>query len=160
MLFVVPQGDGDDLGLVAGEGDLVLETVRLAEKRKHFLELLDSNPVTSIGDFSSFIDPLIQSWDFDLNRFTIQVTLASGVSRKFGFHEETSEATGTEEPALRAFLRDTTLSANATTQEIDVLRRMRFPATHRPIPLFYYRMLQNLRDPLHFRERRLRRTGD
>jgi len=128
--------------------------------RVRLIELLDSDPVASIGDFSAFLDPLIQWWDFDFVHFAVQVLLASGASRRFGFHEETSEEPAVEEPALRAFLRDETLSAGATTDEIESLRRMRFPASRRPIALFYYRALQNLRDPLHFRERRRRRTSD
>jgi hypothetical protein len=61
---------------------------------------------------------------------------------------------------LRAFLRDATLSAGATAEEIESLRRLRFPSSRRPTPLFYYRMVQNLGDPLHFRECGRRRTGD
>ncbi len=125
--------------------------------RVRLIELLDSDPVASIGDFSAFLDPLIQWWDFDFVHFTVQVHLAGGAARRFGFHEEISEeAAVVEEPALRAFLRDTTLSGGATAEEIESLRRMQFPASRRPIALFYYRALQNLRDPLHFRERRRR----
>ena len=129
--------------------------------RVRLIELLDSDPVASIGDFSAFLDPLIQWWDFDFLHFTVQIHLTGGSSRRFGFHEESSEEPAVaEEPALRAFLRDATLSAGVTAEEIESLRRMRFPASHRPIALFYYRALQNLRDPLHFRERRRRRTSD
>lgn len=128
--------------------------------RVRLIELLDSDPIASIGDFSAFLDPLIQWWDFDFVYFTVQVHLAGGATRRFGFHEQTGEEPVAEEPALRAFLRDPTLSAGATIEEIEILRRMRFPASRRPIALFYYRMLQNLRDPLHFRERRQRRTSD
>ena len=119
-----------------------------------------SDPIASIDDFSSFIDPLIQSWDFDPVRFTVHVTLASGATPRFGFHEETGQERAAEEPALQGFLRDTTLRAEATPEEIDVLRTIRFPPSRRPLPLFYYRMLQNLRDPLHFGQRRRRRTDD
>ena len=38
-----------------------------------------------------------------------------------------------------------------TEDEIDYLKRLRFNGRH-PTPLFYYRELQNLRDPLHFRD--------
>jgi hypothetical protein len=125
------------------------------------IELLDSDPVASIGDFSVFLDPLIQWWDFDFVYFTVQVHLAGEATRRFGFHEESSEEPAVvEEPSLRAFLRDATLSAGVTSEEIESLRRMRFPASRRPTALFYYRTLQNLRDPLHFRERRGRRSGD
>jgi hypothetical protein len=116
--------------------------------RVRLIELLDSDPARSIGDFSLFIDPLVRWWDFDLDRFVLSVQLASGVTRRFGFREEEMVS---EEPALRAFLRDATLSSGATADEIGFLRRMRFPGPQRPTAQFYYRTLQNLRDPLHFR---------
>jgi hypothetical protein len=55
-----------------------------------------------------------------------------------------------EEPGLRAFLQDPSLRGNATADEIEFLKKLRF-TRHRPTPLYYYRELQNLRDPLHFR---------
>ena len=127
--------------------------------RVRLIELLDSDPVVSIGDFSSFLEPLIQCWDFDFIHFALQVHLASGATRRFGFHEERGEHPPVEEPALRSFLRDPTLSAGVTNEEIESLRRMRFRSSRRRTALFYYRLLQNLRDPLHFRERSQRRTG-
>ena len=127
--------------------------------RVRLIDLLDSDPVASIGDFSTFLEPLIQWWDFDFVHFTIQVHLAGGATRRFGFHEESGEDPPVEEPALRAFLRDPALSAGATSEEIGSLRRMRFPPSRRPTVLFYYRTLQNLRDPLHFRKRGQRRMG-
>ena len=45
---------------------------------------------------------------------------------------------------------DASLSAGATEEEIAFLKSLRFRGRH-PTPLFYYRELQNLRDPLHFR---------
>jgi hypothetical protein len=39
---------------------------------------------------------------------------------------------------------------DATKEEIEFLKRLRFNGKH-PTPLYYYRELQNLRDPLHFR---------
>ncbi len=38
---------------------------------------------------------------------------------------------------------------DATGEEIEFLRKLLF-ARRRPTPLYYYRELQNLRDPLHF----------
>jgi len=55
-----------------------------------------------------------------------------------------------EEPGFKEFLRDTSLSGGATGEEIEFLRKLRFKKK-RPTPLYYYRALQNLRDPLHFR---------
>lgn len=121
------------------------------EMRVRMIELLDSDPRASIGDFSAFLDPLIESWDYDLDNFTLEVKLTTGVVRRFGFREQTGEADGEEQPGLRKFLRDATLSSGATAEEIEFLRRLHFPAGARPTALFYYRTLQNLRDPLHFR---------
>ena len=42
------------------------------------------------------------------------------------------------------------LSGDATDEEIEFLKRLKFKE-RRPAPLYYYRELQNLRDPLHFR---------
>ena len=43
-----------------------------------------------------------------------------------------------------------TLSGDVAEKEISFLRELRFKEK-RPTPLYYYRELQNLRDPLHFR---------
>jgi hypothetical protein len=55
-----------------------------------------------------------------------------------------------EEPGLGRFLQDPSLSGTATEEEVAFLKRLRFNHK-RPTPLHYYRELQNLRDPLHFR---------
>jgi hypothetical protein len=52
------------------------------------------------------------------------------------------------EPGLNEFLNDASLSA-AVKEEIDFLKKLRFNGK-RPTPLYYYRELQNLRDPLYF----------
>jgi len=120
------------------------------QMRVRRIDLLDSDPRASLGDFSLFLDPLIDWWDFDVDRFTLDVALASGRTRRFGFREEPTETSDREEPGLRKFLRDATLSSGATPEEIDILRRIRFSDGGRPTALFYYRTLQSLRDPLHF----------
>jgi hypothetical protein len=43
------------------------------------------------------------------------------------------------------------MSAGASEEEVEFLKRLRF-SRRRPTPLYYYRELQNLRDPLNFRE--------
>jgi transcriptional regulator with XRE-family HTH domain len=121
------------------------------EMRVRMIDLLDADPGASIGDFSSFLDPLITAWDYDLDYFTLEVEVPGGAIRKFTFREEIEESPDGEEPGLRKFLRDATLSSGATAEEIAFLRRLRFPAGGRPTAIFYYRTLQNLRDPLHFR---------
>jgi hypothetical protein len=57
---------------------------------------------------------------------------------------------GDREPGLEAFLKDRSFSGDVTEEEIDFLKRLRFKGK-RPTPLYYYRELQNFRDPLHFR---------
>jgi hypothetical protein len=64
--------------------------------------------------------------------------------------EKPPEDPGDQEPGLAAFLKDTSLSGEATEEEIVFLKRLRFKGK-RPTALYYYRELQNLRDPLHFR---------
>jgi hypothetical protein len=53
-------------------------------------------------------------------------------------------------PGLIEFLKDASLNRDATKDEIDFLNSLRFRG-RRPTALYYYRELQNLRDPLHFR---------
>jgi hypothetical protein len=43
------------------------------------------------------------------------------------------------------------LSGTVTAEEVEFLKRLKFKGK-RPTSLYYYRELQNLRDPLHFRE--------
>jgi hypothetical protein len=53
------------------------------------------------------------------------------------------------EPGLEQFLKDTSLSGDATEEEIAFLKALKLRGK-RPSPIYYYRELQNLRDPLHF----------
>ncbi|HVR44654.1 MAG TPA: helix-turn-helix transcriptional regulator [Thermoanaerobaculia bacterium] len=119
--------------------------------RVRLIDLLDSDPAVSIGDYSLFIDPMIRSWEFDLHRFSLTIRLTGGTRRAFSFEQRTKTDSLTDEPALRSFLRDATLSAGITADETEFLTRIRFAGPERPTALFYYRTLQNLRDPLNFR---------
>ena len=119
------------------------------------LEFLDTTIFNlSIENCVSFLGPLIESWDIDLATFGMEVVLnrrvASGHLKKFEFVEREPKEPLDEEPGLKEFLQDTSLSGEATPEEIEFLRKLRFKKT-RPTPLYYYRELQNLRDPLHFR---------
>ena len=119
------------------------------------LEFLDADVFNvSVQDCDSFLDPLIESWDIDLGTFAMEVVLnrrlAPGHPKKFEFVEREAERPE-EEPGFKRFLRDRVLSGDATEEEIAFLKRLRFNGK-RPIPLYYYRELQNLRDPLHFRD--------
>ena len=106
----------------------------------------------SVEHCVTFLDPLIETWDIDLGTFGMEIVLnrrlAPGHPRRFEFVER-PPVPGDEEPGLRAFLQDPTMSGDATRDEIEFLERLRF-TRQRPTPLYYYRELQNLRDPLHF----------
>jgi len=125
------------------------------EMRVAILEFLDTDVFdVSIENCASFLDPLIESWDIDLPTFGVEIVLnrrvAPGHPRKFEFVEKEPEPAFDEEPGLTEFLHDASLSGDATEQEIEFLKKLRFKGK-RPAPLYYYRELQNLRDPLHFR---------
>jgi transcriptional regulator with XRE-family HTH domain len=119
------------------------------------LEFLDTNIFNlSSENCVSFFNPLIESWDIDLATFEMEIVLnrrvAPGHLKKFEFVEREPGKPLDEEPGFKEFLRDTSLSGGATGEEIEFLRKLCFKKK-RPTPLYYYRALQNLRDPLHFR---------
>jgi len=127
------------------------------EMRVIVLEFLDTDIFhLSREHCGSFLDPLIESWDVDLTTFALDIVLearvVSGHVKRFEFVErQADQIVVVEEPALTEFLRDTALGGGtATEEEVEFLRRLRFKGK-RPSPLYYYRELQNLRDPLHFR---------
>ncbi|MGH7253870.1 MAG: helix-turn-helix domain-containing protein, partial [Nitrospiraceae bacterium] len=92
--------------------------------------------------------------DIDLATFDMEIALnrrlVPGPLKKFEFVERKPEPLFDEEPGLTAFLRDPALGGDATEEEIEFLKNLRF-TRKRPTPLYYYRELQNLRDRLHFR---------
>ncbi len=119
------------------------------------LEFLDTDIFhVSIDNCVAFLDPLIESWDIDLATFALDIVLndrlVAGNVKKFEFIELEPEQRFIEEPGLKGFLQDPSLSGTATAEEVDFLKRLKFKGK-RPTPLYYYRELQNLRDPLHFR---------
>ncbi len=141
-------GSENWLRLVARVSDRSFEDMRVS-----ILEFLDTELFeVSIENCVSFLDPLIESWDIDLATFSVEIVLnrrvAPNHTKRFEFMEKEPDAD--EEPGLKKFLRDSSLSGGATDQELDFLRKLRFSGK-RPTPLYYYRELQNLRDPLHFR---------
>jgi transcriptional regulator with XRE-family HTH domain len=124
------------------------------QMRVIILEFLDTDVFSvSVENCVSFLEPLIESWDIDLATFAVEIVLnrrlAPGHPKKFEF-VETDPDQPQEELGLKEFLGDPSLSGDATAEEIDFLKRLRFKGK-RPTPLYYYRELQNLRDPLHFR---------
>ena len=126
------------------------------EARVKALDFLDTDVLhVSIENCVSFLEPVIESWDIDLATFGIEVVLkgrdAAGQVRRFAFTETKAEGPGSDEPGWAEFLRDPVLSGTASDEELRFLRALAF-GSRRPTALYYYRELQNLRDPLHFRD--------
>ena len=124
------------------------------QMRVAILEFLDADVFSvSLENCVSFLDPMIESWDIDLRTFALEIVLNNRLSpgriARFEFVEKKPEAEGVVEPGLELFLRDSSLSGDITEEEIDFLRCLQFNG-RQPSPLYYYRELQSLRDPLHF----------
>jgi transcriptional regulator with XRE-family HTH domain len=126
------------------------------QMRVMILEFLDTDVFhISIDNWVSFMDPLIESWDIDLESFSMEIVLdrrlTLGHLKRFDFVEHKPEQPFQLEAGFEEFLRDAVLSAGVTDEEIEFLKRQRFAGRH-PTALYYYRALQSLRDPLHFKE--------
>ncbi|MGA2877378.1 MAG: helix-turn-helix transcriptional regulator [Bryobacteraceae bacterium] len=139
----------DWLRLMAQMSGRSYEQMRVAT-----LEFLDTEVFNiSVENCVAFLDPMIDSWDMDLKSFGMDVVLnhrlAPGRRKRFEFVEQEPQQSFALEPGFERFLNDKSLSADATEDEIEFLRALKFRG-RRPAPLFYYRELQNLRDPLHF----------
>ena len=124
------------------------------QMRVTLLDFLDTDVFSlSPENCVSFLDPLIESWDVDLTTFGMEIVLnrriASGDPRRFAF-VETGPDQPEAEPGFKEFLNDRSRSGTATKEEKELLRNLRFNGK-RPTSLYYYRELQSLRDPLHFR---------
>ena len=124
------------------------------EMRVIVLEFLDTDIFhLSPDQCVSFLDPLIDSWDIDFPTFGLDIRLnprvVAGPWKRFEFVERRPDQLFVEEPGLREFLEDSTLSGTATEAEVAFLKQLKF-RDKRPLALYYYRELQNLRDSLHF----------
>jgi hypothetical protein len=124
------------------------------QMRVTLLEFLDTDVFNlSPENCISFLDPLIESWDVDLATFGMEIVLnrriASGNPKRFEFVEKGPDQLQVE-PGFKEFLGDSSLSGTATKEEIEFLKKLTFNGK-RPTSIYYYRELQSLRDPLHFR---------
>jgi transcriptional regulator with XRE-family HTH domain len=142
-------GDEGWLRRVARLSDRSYEELRVV-----VLEFLDADIFTiSADNCVTFLDPLIESWNIDLATFGMEIVLNRRLApeplKKIEFVERESPTTMDAEPGLQAFLQDPSLSGDVTAEEIEFLRALKF-TRKRPRPLYYYRELQNLRDPVHF----------
>jgi transcriptional regulator with XRE-family HTH domain len=108
----------------------------------------------SLENCVPFLDPLLESWDIDLATFGMEIVLNRRLVpdhlKRFEFVEQETKPAFGEESGLKEFLRDPSLCNGATEQQIEFLKNLRFQG-NRPTSLYYYRELQNLRDPLNFR---------
>jgi transcriptional regulator with XRE-family HTH domain len=125
------------------------------ELRVIALEFLETDVFNvSAENCVTFLDPLLESWNIDLATFGIEIVLnrrlVSAQPKRIEFVEREPASSASGEPGLQDFLEDPSLSGDATPEEIEFLRALRF-TQKRPTALYYYRELQNLRDPLHFR---------
>jgi transcriptional regulator with XRE-family HTH domain len=124
------------------------------ETRVIVLEFLDTDIFHLSGEHCvSFLEPLIESWDINLTTFALDIVLnpsvVSGHVKRFQFIEREADQPMVDETGMKEFLQDPALSGSATQEELAFLKRLRFK-DKRPTALYYYRELQNLRDPLHF----------
>ncbi len=136
--------------LVARLSDSSYEQMRVM-----ILEFLDTDVFhVSVENCVSFLEPLIERWDIDLETFSVEIVLNRRLTldrlKRFEFVEKEPEPPDAIEPGLEEFLADTSISGDATEEEIKFLKSLKFSGRW-PTPLYYYRELQNLRDPLHFR---------
>ena len=135
--------------LVARESGRSYRQMRVAVLEFLEMDVFNITPESCIA----FLDPMIVSWDIDLASFSMEIELNGKITRdylkKFEF-VETRSPEG-EYAGLNEFLEDSVLRRDVTSQEVEFLKRLRFEDGRQPTALYYYRELQNLRDPLHFR---------
>ncbi len=119
------------------------------------LDFLDKDAFNiSAANCETFLKPLIASWEIDLSTLGIRIGLSrrlgSGNARRFEFVEREAIEIAEDDAGFKKFLKDRSLSGDADKNELNFLKTLRF-SDRQPTPLYYYRELQNLRDPLHFR---------
>src|SRR5437867_827808 len=87
----------------------------------------------------AFLEPLLESWDIDLATFGMEIVLnrrlVPGHLKKFAFIERDPGDSGDPEPGLATFLQDTSLSGDATEEEIASRKPMKVTCK-RPAPLY------------------------
>jgi transcriptional regulator with XRE-family HTH domain len=130
---------------------------RFEQTRVEVLDFLETDVFNlSPPQCDQFFRPLLERWTIDLSSLAMDVVLNPRLApteppRRFEFRERDLTSNGAEEPGLTAFLKDQALSRDTSADELTFLRGLTFHA-RRPTALYYYRELQNLRDPLHFRD--------
>ncbi len=140
----------DWLRTMARESDRSYTQMRFAVLQFIETDVLNITPESC----TAFLEPMVVGWDIDLASFDLEIRLNRRITRyhrkRFEFVEIDAAGASGEEPGLVEFLKDRSLSGDATTEEVEFLKQLRFKKERRPTALFYYRELQNLRDPIHF----------
>ena len=155
VLEAVQRSVQSDLHREQGLRAMALASGRSYEElRVAILEFLDTDiRHVSAESCVSFLEPALDSWDIELTTFSMKVVLNGRLlkagTKHFEFAERPSESGDGPEPGFMEFLSDPTLNRDATEDEKEILKRLRFQG-RRPTALYYYRELQSLRDPLHF----------
>jgi transcriptional regulator with XRE-family HTH domain len=132
-----------------------LRSRRKQQMRCEILDFLNVDVFNiTVENWVSLLDPLIEKWDLDAETFGITIvvnkTLTADSVKRFEYVETKSRAALRIEPGLEEFLGNRSLSGDATEEEVAFLKTLRF-TTRRPTAIYFYRELQSLRDPLHFR---------
>ena len=122
--------------------------------RAESLAFLDSEPFNISDEICApFLATLIEWWDVDLKTFRIDLIpnrqLIPGGRKRFEFVETEPERPVALEPGFQEFLAHASLSGDATEEELAFLKTLKFDG-RQPSRIYYYRQLQNLRDPLNF----------
>jgi hypothetical protein len=125
-----------------------------AQVRVSILEFLDVDVFSiSVENCIAFLDPIVDAWDIDLKSFGMSFVanrrFTAAGAKRFEFAERQLTEPAAIDPGLELFLQDASLSGGVTEDEVAFLKALRLNGK-RPSPLYYYRELQNLRDPLHF----------
>jgi len=120
------------------------------------LDFLDTDVFNiTVDHCSAFLNPMIDSWDIDLKTFGMGIALNKALDStpfvRFQFVETEGVDSSKQAPGFLEFLRNAALSGDASREELEFLRGLRF-LLKSPSALYYYRELQSLRDPLHFPE--------
>jgi hypothetical protein len=95
------------------------------------IEFLDTDLFNvSADNCITFLEPVIESWDIDLATFGMEIVLNRrlnpGNPKRFEFMEREITSQVDMEPGLRAFLQDPSLRGDATAEEIEFLKTLRF----------------------------------
>ena len=111
-----------------------------AQMRVIVLEFLDADIFTVSAEHClACLEPLLESWDIDLATFGMEIVLNRRLVpehlKQFAFVEKAPADPDDQEPGLEAFLKDTSLSGDATEEEIAFLKRLKFKGQTADPPL-------------------------